>query len=225
MTGAPAVVIPAYNPAPCLPEMVRQLAAAADISTVLVVDDGSHPECHPIFQATAQAGARLLRHPVNRGKGAALKTAFRELGPNGVVTADADGQHTVPDILKVTRALQDHPGSLVLGVRCFDASVPWRSRIGNQATRFLMRRLLGATLTDTQTGLRGVPADFVRELLKSPFNRYEFELEMLLRWHASGRPVLEVPIETVYLDQNRLSHFRPLIDSLRVYRVLLRSKR
>lgn len=221
----PVVVIPAYNPALCLPEMVRQLAASAEISAVLVVDDGSGSESHPIFQAAAQAGARLLKHPVNRGKGAALKTAFREARPNGIVTADADGQHTVPDILQIARALRGHPSSLVLGVRRFDASVPWRSRIGNQLTRRLMRRIFGAVLTDTQTGLRGIPMDFVPELLESRYTRYEFELDMLLRWHSTGRPILEVPIETVYLDQNRLSHFHPLVDSLRVYRVLLGFKR
>ena len=221
MTAPPVVVIPALNPAPCLAEMVRQLAASPEIAAILVVDDGSRPECQSIFQAAAKAGARLLRHPVNRGKGAALKTAFREAGTNGIVTADADGQHTVPDILAVARALRDDPARLILGVRRFDASAPWRSRIGNQTTRYLLRRLFGAALTDTQTGLRGIPMDFVPVLLKSPYNRYEFELDMLLRWHGTGRPVLEVPIETVYFDQNRLSHFHPLLDSMRVYRALL----
>ena len=224
--ASPVVVIPAYKPAPCLPEMVRQLAASAEAAAILLVDDGSGPDFQPLFRDAAQAGAILLLHPANCGKGAALKTAFREAAARfpdhtGIVTADADGQHTVADIRRIARALAEHPHSLVLGARRFDASVPWRSRIGNQLTRHVVRRIAGAALTDTQTGLRGIPMDFAPVLLRSPYNRYEFELDMLLRWHSTGRPIFEVAIETLYPDRNRLSHFHPLIDSLRVYRVIL----
>ena len=223
----PVVLIPAYQPSPALPRMVRELAASGEVETVVVVDDGSGAEYQATFEAAAVEGAVVLRHAVNLGKGAALKTGLnaavcRFPGHVGVVTADADGQHKVQDILRTARALAANPARLVLGVRDFLGDVPLRSRIGNGLTRAVMRFVTGQSLSDTQTGLRGIPMEFVPELMRSQPTGYDFELDMLLRWRDARREIMEVAIETVYIDRNRGSHFNPLLDSMRVYFVFLR---
>ena len=223
----PIVLIPAYQPAPVLPGIVRELAASGEVEAIVVVDDGSGPEYREIFDAAAREGAAVLRHVVNLGKGAALKTglnaaACRFPGYPGVVTADADGQHKVDDILRTVRALSAHPSALVLGVRDLGGDVPLRSRVGNLLTRAVMRFVTGHAFSDTQTGLRGIPMDFVPELIRSRPNGYDFELDMLLRCRDARREIREISIETVYIDQNRGSHFNPLLDSMRVYFVFLR---
>jgi putative flippase GtrA len=164
---------------------------------------------------------------VNLGKGAALKTGMNHAAcaspeAAGVVTADADGQHAVADVLKTARALAERRTHLVLGTRGFAGDVPLRSRLGNTITRAVMRAVSGESLADTQTGLRGIPMAFVPELLRSRVSGYEFELEMLMSCRHSGRPITQVPISTIYIDGNRSSHFNPLRDSMRVYFVFLR---
>jgi glycosyltransferase involved in cell wall biosynthesis len=193
----------------------------------LVVDDGSEERWRATFEAVSRVPrARVLRREVNGGKGAALKAGFADAlrcYPNlaGVVTADADGQHAAGDVARVARALADAPGTLVLGARTFGADAPLRSRFGNLLTRTLLRTITGVRLIDTQTGLRGWPRALVERSLHARGNRYEFELETLLG--ALDLPRIEVPIETIYIDQNRATHFRPIADSLRVYRTLLTS--
>jgi len=226
--GHPIVLIPAYQPAPGLPEMARELAASGEVEAVVVVDDGSGPEYRAIFEAASEVeGVTLLRHVVNLGKGAALKTglnaaACRFPGHVGVVTADADGQHKVSDILRTARALAANPARLVLGVRDFRGAVPLRSRIGNGVTRAVMQFVTGQSFSDTQTGLRGIPMSFVPDLMRSKPNGYDFELDMLLTCRDARREIVEVDIETIYIDRNRGSHFNPLVDSMRVYFVFLR---
>ena len=222
-----AVVIPAYKPSAGLIDLVRTLSES-DLPAIVIVDDGSGPEYRETFaQASAYPRVELLRHAVNLGKGAALKTAFNhvlcaypELA--GVVTADADGQHHPGDIERVASKLMDRPDALVLGSRQFEGDVPLRSRIGNIATRGVMHALLGQKLTDTQTGLRGIPANLLPRLLKIESRGYEFELEMLIAAHHLQIPVVEEPIKTIYEPGNKSSHFNPIIDSMKVYFVLLR---
>lgn len=146
-----------------------------------------------------------------------LLEALRWPGLAGCVTADADSQHSAADILRVADALRRRPGSLVLGVRDFSApGVPLRSRLGNRLTCAAMALCCGIRLTDTQTGLRGIPMDLVPELIALPGSRYEFETAMLLAAQSAGRTFVQVPIATVYADGNRGSHFRPLADGLRI---------
>jgi putative flippase GtrA len=222
-----AFVIPAYKPGPVLPDLVRRLAAR-DLGPVVVVDDGSGPSYRDLFESLcAIRSTVVLRHAINLGKGAALKTAFNHVlcehgESTGVVTVDADGQHCVEDAETVAHALADHPEKLVLGSRAFDVRVPWRSRIGNTLTRTAYRALVGQKLQDTQTGLRGIPLSLLPQLLRVASNRYEFELDMLLLARSRQVPVREVPIRTIYEDGNRSSHFNPLFDSMRIYFVLLR---
>lgn len=220
-------LIPAYNPPAQLTGYVRRLVAS-EWEGVVVVNDGSAVECAAVFEALSRLPkVTVCRHAVNRGKGAALLTGLNYVYCNypglvGVVTVDADGQHLLEDALGVARALANHPASLVLGVRAFDRRVPWRNRLGNRITRCLFRWLIGQKITDTQTGLRGIPRDFIPNLLKLETTGYEFELDMLLACKHCGREIREQPIQTVYLEGNRGSHFNPLVDSMRVYFALFR---
>jgi len=222
-----AVVIPAYRPSSKLIDLIRNLSENGR-PAIFLVDDGSGAAFDDVFrQAAGFPNVRLARHAANRGKGAALKTgmelaAGEAAGLSGVVTADADGQHHPDDIRRVTQALDEHPDSLILGSREFQGKVPLRSRFGNVLTRGLVHALVGQKLRDTQTGLRGIPARLVPRLLKLEANGYEFELEMLLAAREEGVPVVEVPIRTIYEEGNRSSHFHPLVDSMKIYFVLLR---
>jgi glycosyltransferase involved in cell wall biosynthesis len=223
-------LVPAFDPTVRLVDLVRELRAS-EFAAIVVVNDGSAPACDAIFaQVASMQSTTVLAHGVNRGKGAALKTGlshiYRTFGDHlGAVTLDADGQHLIADVLRVVGAMRAHPDSLVLGSRGFERDVPLRSRFGNGLTRFLFRRLVGTGLTDTQTGLRGIPRSFIPALLRLRGDGYEFELEMLLAAVGSGRRIVEQPIATVYLDRNSASHFAPIRDSLRIYRVLLRARR
>jgi putative flippase GtrA len=222
MSAVP-VLIPAYQPGPELMEVVSGLVALG-LSRLVVIDDGSGPDFAPIFTALPP-GVRVLRHAVNLGKGAALKTGLNYIlvkypDADGAVTADADGQHTPTDIARLAAAL--HPEYLVLGTRSFNGSTPWRSRAGNRLSAIALRALVGQRLHDTQTGLRAIPRLLIPYLLQLPANGYEFELDMLVAAKHRSIEVHEVPIETIYRDGNRTSHFNPLWDSMRVYFVFLR---
>lgn len=221
-------MIPAYEPGPELPHLVARLVHARPSIEVLVVDDGSGPASRETFAACASLGGVVLRLERNRGKGFALRAGFAaliELGARGpVVTADADGQHAVEDVLAVMDAVLDTPDAaphLVLGERALDVDVPLRSRVGNGATRLLFRAATGRAVHDTQTGLRGFPASLLPWLMQVPGDRYEYELVMLLRAARRHVPIHSVAIRTIYLDDNSSSHFRPLVDSARIYAPLL----
>jgi glycosyltransferase involved in cell wall biosynthesis/SAM-dependent methyltransferase len=220
------VVIPAYRPGSALPELARRLACAS--AAVVIVNDGSGGEYEHVFSACeAIPEVVVLRHETNQGKGAALKTGIAYAldahpGAAGVVTADADGQHAAADILRIGRALMESPGSLVLGSRDFGPDTPWRSRFGNAVTRRLVRMLVGHAIRDTQTGLRGIPRKLAAHVLEIRSSGYEFELDMLIAAKHLGVPVTEQAIRTIYEPGNPTSHFNPLLDSMRIYFVLLR---
>ncbi len=228
--SSPVVLIPAYEPDARLVQLVGDLVGDHRANQVVVVDDGSGPHYASLFRAAAALGATVLIHPENHGKGAALKAGLahvRETWPGrDVVCADSDGQHLVDDILRVADRLagrdSHEPGPIVLGARSFTGDVPLRSRVGNEATRLFVRIGSGLRLRDTQTGLRGYPASLIGWLLSVPGDRFEYEMAVLLRAHAESRPIVEVPTSTVYLDGNASTHFRPIVDSARVYAPLLR---
>ncbi len=222
-----SIIIPAYKPDEKLLSTLQALAEAG-FADLLVVDDGSGEPFAPVFAAAeAMPGVTLLRHPINRGKGAALKTAlkfFLENRPDlaGAVAADADGQHLAEDILAVAEKMKQ-TGHITLGCRDFSqADVPARSRFGNRFTRGTFRLFFGMKISDTQTGLRGYPRAAVELLLKVPGDRYEYETNMLFAISRGGLPLEEVVIHTVYIEENATSHFRPVVDSLRIYGLILK---
>ena len=222
-----AILIPAYRPGETLATLVADLRRR-EATPIVIVDDGSGEEFAAVFaRAAAYPNVHIVRHYINLGKGAAIKTGLNHamvLFPSctGVVTADADGQHLADDILAVGARLEAEPRKLVLGVRSFDESVPLRSKIGNGATRMLMRLVVGQKLADTQTGLRGIPAELVPLLLRLPSSGYEFELDMLIACKHQSCAIVEEPIRTVYIEGNQSSHFRPIADSMRIYFLLFR---
>jgi glycosyltransferase involved in cell wall biosynthesis len=221
------VLIPARQPDVSLVPLIEHLMAAG-FGAVIVLDDGSRGECQPIFaQLEKRAGVIVLRHAVNLGKGRALKSGFNFIlnempQITGVITADADGQHTTVDIIRIARAMHVSPGQFILGTRVFAADVPLRSRFGNVLTRQVFSFMTGTQVTDTQTGLRGFPCAMLPKLMALPGERYEYEMTVLAHLCREGRRPVEVPIETVYIDGNKSSHFDPIRDSMRIYFVLLR---
>ncbi len=225
---SPILLIPAYGPSRRLPEQVAELLRAGVFRAAVLVDDGSPPECAAIFdQLRTLPNVVVLEHLVNLGKGVALKTGLNYLACHyrssiGAVTADADGQHAAADILAVADAFSAQPKSLILGARRFEGPVPLRSKLGNTITRSVMRAVTGQKLIDTQSGLRGIPRDLIPSLLRARPTGYDFELDMLVQCKYTGRTIVEVPIATVYIDDNRSSHFNPLWDSMRIYFIFLR---
>lgn len=218
------ILVPSYEPDTRLLVLVDALVAATD-DPVVVVDDGSGAAYADLFAKVAMAGATVLTHRVNRGKGAALKTGFAHIAAThpgaDVVCADSDGQHAVADIVRVADRLALGDVDMVLGGRRFTGRVPARSRIGNALTRHAFTLATGSRIHDTQTGLRGHRAATLAWLTSIEGDRFEYELRVLLAAAREGLRLDEIEIETIYLEGNASSHFRPLWDSLAVWGQLL----
>ncbi len=219
------IVIPSYEPDEKLLGLLDDLDKAG-FARIVIVDDGSGAAYEHYFEeAEERFGCRVLHHAVNQGKGRALKTAFNYClkefpGMPGVITADSDGQHTPDCIYSCARALAEHPDALILGCRCFEGEdVPARSEFGNKCTRVVMKYLTGISVSDTQTGLRGIPAGFMQRLLMVKGERFEFETNMLLETKTCKVPIVEVPIQTIYIEENKTSHFNPIRDSVKIYMI------
>ncbi len=220
------VVIPAYQPDEKLLKLVLELKDKTDYP-IVIVDDGSSEECRSLFEQLTEY-AVVLHHDVNKGKGRAMKTAFEYIKDSGlyapddgIVTVDADGQHLPEDILRVCDEFRQDPSSLVIGGRRFSGRIPLRSRLGNGITRFVFALTTGVRVHDTQTGLRAFAVKRIDEMLKINGDRYEFEINQLLYCTKHRIKIKEVEIETVYIDENRSSHFHPFRDSFRIYKTIL----
>lgn len=220
------VIIPSYQPDGKLVEVVEGLIEKG-FQDIVVVDDGGGETYKPIFEKVSGfPSVTLLTHPENRGKGCALKTAFEyciKERPNcsGVVTVDGDNQHHADDIYACCEKMSEKPDHVILGARDFSAKeVPFRSRFGNVLTKGVFRFVCGIKITDTQTGLRAIPAQYLSAMTEIEGSRYEYETNMLLELKARGIPFEEVTIRTIYLDENDSSHFNPLKDSIRIYRTI-----
>lgn len=219
------VIIPSYEPDEKLTKLLSDLRREG-FTRLVVVDDGSGGAYEKYFRAAKEEfHCDVLYHSVNQGKGRALKTAFdfvlrKYPEAVGCLTADSDGQHTPDCIAACGQALLQNPGALIMGCRCFDREdVPARSEFGNKCTRIVMKYLAGVSVSDTQTGLRGIPADFMKKLLSVKGERFEFETNMLMETRTENIPIVEVPIRTIYIEENKSSHFHPIRDSIRIYRI------
>lgn len=238
------VFIPALDPDRRLIAYVSELHKAG-VENLILLDDGSDDEHKLIFDELADR-CIVLRHPHNLGKGRALKNAFTLISEHRltdtvsyvgegkiedklagikeaacVVTADSDGQHAVSDVIAVGLKTEELGDALILGARDFDSeNVPFKSKKGNKITRTLFGILHGLKLTDTQTGLRGIPVKLLPTFIKGKGERFEYELDMLVIAAAEHIPVVEVPIQTIYENDNGGTHFRAVADSLSVYKIL-----
>lgn len=215
-------LIPAYQPGPQLPQLVDDLSRW--FSRVVVVNDGSTRGLS-YFELIRPSVEAILVHPVNRGKGAAIKTALAYLGESlDIITVDADGQHAVEDVVQVAKALKEHRSALILGVRDLRLGrIPLRSWWGNAWMVLILRVMTGRWFTDTQTGLRGIPALLVSSIQALPGDRYDFELVMLAVARRFQWSIHEVSISTIYQQGNATSHFSPIKDSFRNFKTLFHS--
>lgn len=225
------IIIPALNPPVSLLSYVQELTEAG-AEQIVLINDGSSPEKAAVFhQLEAFPSCTILTHPVNLGKGRALKDAFsyilsrEDWQGKPVITADSDGQHLPCDIIRLDERMEELSSRenefLVLGCRNFhQKQVPFRSRFGNLLTCSLFRLLYGADISDTQTGLRGISQSLLSRLCMLDGERFEYEMNMLT-WAALSKIHMEsIEIATVYLDNNAESHFNPLTDSIKIYRIL-----
>jgi len=222
-----SVVLPSLDPDEKLITVVDGLLEYG-FRDIILVNDGSRQENLHYFHdlAARHPEIHLLHHEVNKGKGAALKNAFHWFLENrpdgfGVVTVDGDNQHHPAD----TRACCEHmmkTGHTVLGCRDFNqADVPARSSFGNKTTSMIFKIFVGMTISDTQTGLRAIPRNILAQLVDVYGDRFEYETNMLLAFKQKGIPFDEVKIRTVYIEENRSSHFRVIHDSWRIYKLIL----
>jgi LmbE family N-acetylglucosaminyl deacetylase len=218
-------VLPCFNVEAYCGPVLAETATRADF--VIAVDDGSTDGTRAVLEAAARAAGphvTVLALSPNRGKGVALLEAFRlALARHActvVVTLDGDGQHRPADIATVVAEWQ-RGADLVIGGRGRFEEMPLRSRFGNTMTAAVLRRLYPRCPRDTQSGLRAHDRGLVEAVVEElSGRRYETELEILLLALSRGRRVTTVPIPAIYLDRNKSSHFRPLVDSARIYRAL-----
>lgn len=219
------VIIPAYKPDEALVKITDKLWAYG--CRIVVVDDGSGEEYQPVFDRVKDI-CIILYHSENLGKGAAIKTALtyveKEMWDSGVIgIMDADGQHLPEDMMKLLSFAATHSKTLVLGVRNVGKDMPIKSRLGNRITREVFKFASGVQVSDTQTGLRAFSSDMIQKLLSVEGDRYEYEMNVLLAVAKAGIPIEEVPIHTIYRDENNSSsHFRPLQDSIRIYKDIIK---
>lgn len=224
------ILIPSLEPDERLPAYIRRLKEAG-FGRIVVVDDGSSEPYQPVFREIEQVeDTTVLHHEVNRGKGVALKTGYRyileHMGSQvaGVITADADGQHTVEDCMLLAGKLQEGKKALYLGSRDFrQENIPPKSRFGNRLTSVVFKLLYGQYLPDTQTGLRAFRREELPFMIDVEGERFEYEMKVLIACSRAGIPIIPVTIETIYENDNEGTHFHPIKDSLRIYKVIFGS--
>lgn len=225
---AVAVILPSLDPDEKFTGVVDGLVEDG-FQHIVIVDDGSDAEHHKYFdEAARHPQCTVLHHEVNKGKGRALKTAFahvREHFPSlsGVVTIDGDGQHLLPDIVACADRMLAEGDKVVLGCRDFNQpGVPPRSVAGNKTTSRLFRLCYGIRLSDTQTGLRAIPASCLERFGRIEGERFEYETNMLLQMKRMGVDFVEQPITTVYDPEDYSSHYNAIKDSWRIFKIMFK---
>lgn len=233
------IVIPTFNPDEKLAAVIRGLHEYG-FDDIIIVNDGSNNSTLKYLKDAVEGydvnadlfneyrECTLLTHERNRGKGAVLKTAFSYFLENrknraGVVTADGDHQHLAVDIYACAKAMVESNQRVILGTRDFSATkIPFKSRVGNRISSFFFKMGCGMKIRDTQTGLRAIPAQYLPCFLEVKGDRYEYETNMLLEMKTKDIPFAEVMISTVYIEGNKSSHFNPLRDSIRIYKLIFK---
>lgn len=218
------ILIPAYEPDE---KLIDLLTTIDENINIIVVNDGSGKEYNKIFKE-AKKYAHIISYEENKGKGYALKQGLSYIKNRFdnyvVVTMDSDGQHTLNDALKLCKYAETYKDILVLGKRNWNKKTPLRSRIGNTITRFVFDTITGINIYDTQTGLRAFSYKLIDYMLNNPGNRYEYEMNVLLNLKNSGIRYHEIPIETIYIDNNKKSHFKTIKDSYKIYKNIFKWK-
>ena len=223
-----AIILPSLDPDKKFAGVVEGLIENG-FKNIIIVDDGSDAAHQQFFTAAEQYEAcTVIHHGVNKGKGRALKTAFSyvlEKLPEikGVITIDGDGQHLIEDIIACGNLMLAEKDKVILGCRDFNqANVPPRSVAGNKSMALMFKLLFGIKLSDTQTGLRAIPVQYLEAFCEIQGERFEYETNMLLMMKRWKIGFTEQPIATVYDSEDYSSHYNALKDSARVGKVMLK---
>lgn len=216
-----AAIVPCYNAGPRILPVVEQLVQY--VENVIVIDDGSTDSCTLPLDPLP---VRVISFPQNRGKGFALMkgyaAALKDPQVTCVASLDADGQHDPAELPALYEAFEFQQADLLIGSRAFTGRVPLRSRFGNTVTISVVSMLLGQRLPDTQSGYRLLSRRFLEAMIPVvEGGRYETEMELIGRAIAGNYRVTSHPIQTIYEEGNKSSHFRKISDSFRIYRTLL----
>ena len=220
-------LVPSLNPDEKMTKYIKELIKIG-FEKIIVINDGSSKKYDDYFNEIKKyKEVEVLKHVVNQGKGRALKTGLNHYLNNYnyynvIVTADADGQHSPKDTLKVAKFLEKNKKSLILGTRNFnEKQVPFNSKWGNKITTFIFKLFYGKQINDTQTGLRGIPNNFIPSSLKLEGERFDYEINVLIQAVKEKINIEEEIIETIYIDENKSSHYNPVKDSIKIYKILL----
>jgi glycosyltransferase involved in cell wall biosynthesis len=215
-------VIPAYNEAARIGEVVAKTRVRVD--EVAVIDDGSTDNTAAVAE---RAGAKVLQHEQNRGKGSAIATGLDYFGRSGAefaVFLDADGQHDSEEIPKFIEAARAMNADVVIGTRMMETrDMPLVRRLTNQFTSWVTSRLARATIPDSQCGFRLIRRSVLPHLSLSS-GRFETETEMLIQAGRAGHGIVSVPVRTIY-EVGRASHIHPLRDTVRFFKLVWRLRR
>ena len=217
------ILIPSYEPDDKLIELVNNLKEKK--LEIVVVDDGSGKEYNDIFNKINKK-SKVISYETNKGKGYALKIGLEYIKETYneyvVVTMDSDGQHSVKDAIKLSNYAEKHLNELVIGKRIRSDKTPLRSKIGNGITMLVYRLSTGVKIYDTQTGLRAFSNNLMDFMLNVEGNRYEYEMNVLLLAPSNNIKIKEIEIETIYIENNKASHFNTIKDSYRVYKEIIK---
>ena len=212
-----AIVLPSLDPNEKFKGVVEELIGSG-FEHIVIVNDGSDAEhLHWFEEAAAHEQCTVLTHEVNRGKGRGLKDGFAYVAEKlpevkGVITIDGDDSRDFDDAV-----------SVVLGCRDFNQpGIPPRSVAGNKTTARLFRLCYGIKLSDTQTGLRAIPAKYLKRFCEISGERFEYETNMLLNMKRMGIGFIEQPITTVYDPEDYSSHYNAVKDSWRIFKVMFK---
>ena len=218
------ILIPSYEPNEKLIELIKTI----DLKRfdVIVVDDGSGKKYQNIFNKIKNQ-VYLISYAKNQGKGHALKEGLRYIKEKYskdyiVITMDSDGQHKISDAIKLSDYIKKYPDTLVLGMRKRNDNTPLRSTIGNGITKVVYTLTTGVNIYDTQTGLRCFSNCLIDFLLCIPGERFEYEMNCLLEASKMGIKLHEIEIETIYMDNNRGTHFKAWRDSYLIYKDIIK---
>ncbi|SHG50222.1 DUF2062 domain-containing protein [Flavobacterium defluvii] len=208
------VIVPTYNNQKTLKKVLDSILDFTQ--NIIIVNDGSTDETNEILKQYSQL--TQIHHPKNLGKGRALRNGFRkaiELHFEYAITIDSDGQHFASDIPSFISAIQEEPNSLLIGSRNMtQENVPKKSSFGNKFSNFWFKFETGIELQDTQSGFRLYPLKLIPKRFYT--NKFEFEIEVIVRSAWKGITVKNIPIQVLYDPAERVSHFRPFRDFTRI---------
>lgn len=216
------ILIPAYEPNY---ELLNLLNEINNKYTTIIVNDGSNKSYDNIFKS-AKKYAHVISYEKNMGKGYAIKTGLNYIKNTFdnyiVVTMDADGQHKLTDAINLCKYVEKNKKTLALGRRSWNKSTPLKSRIGNSITRNIFKNATGLSIYDTQTGLRAFSYKLNDYMLSIDGNRYEYEMNVLLNLKNNNILFKEIKIDTIYIDNNKSSHFNAIKDSYKIYKMIFK---